>query len=68
MPLQAVFQKGMMSMDSKHSAIATRSVASGVVPSLEEVREIASQAARDVRTVPVYREVLADMETPVSVY
>jgi anthranilate synthase component 1 len=57
-----------MLMDSQHSAIAMQSAASDVVPSLEEVREIASQAAPGVHTVPVYREILADMETPVSVY
>lgn len=39
-----------------------------VVPSLEEVRQRASRAASDIRTIPVYREILADMETPVSVY
>lgn len=39
-----------------------------ITPSLAELREIAANAAPDVCTVPVYREVLADMETPVSVY
>lgn len=39
-----------------------------VTPTLEEVRAIAASAGEDIRTVPVYREVFADMETPVSVY
>ncbi len=39
-----------------------------VLPSLDEVRAIANAASDDIRTVPVYREVFADMETPVSVY
>lgn len=39
-----------------------------VMPGIDEVRQIASSAAADIRTVPVYREVFADMETPVSVY
>lgn len=46
----------------------TYMTAADIVPSLEELREIAAQATPDVCTVPVYREVLADMETPVSVY
>jgi anthranilate synthase component 1 len=39
-----------------------------VLPSLDEVRHIAESAADGIHTVPVYREVFADMETPVSVY
>lgn len=39
-----------------------------VSPSLEEVRQIAAESGDDIRTVPIYREVFADMETPVSVY
>lgn len=39
-----------------------------VLPSLDDVRTIASTASDDIRTIPVYREVFADMETPVSVY
>ncbi len=45
-----------------------RTAASGVTPTLEDVRSIAARPDRDFRTVPVYREVFADMETPVSVY
>lgn len=39
-----------------------------VSPSLDEVRAIAAESGEDIRTVPIYREVFADMETPVSVY
>lgn len=39
-----------------------------VSPSLDEVRKIAAQSSNGVQTAPVYREVFADMETPVSVY
>lgn len=53
-----------MSQALQHPRIA----ASGVTPTLDDVREIAGRAGRASRTVPVYREVFADMETPVSVY
>ena len=36
----------------------------GVYPSIEQARELAKRG----NLIPVYREVLADMETPVSVY
>ena len=39
-----------------------------VMPSLDDVRSIARSAGETINTVPVYREVFADMETPVSVY
>ena len=39
-----------------------------VTPSLSDVQRIASEAGEDIQTVPIYREVFADMETPVSVY
>lgn len=39
-----------------------------IVPSIDEVRRIAASTGPEIRTVPVYREILADMETPVSVY
>ncbi len=39
-----------------------------VSPTLDEVRQIAAESADDIRTIPIYREVFADMETPVSVY
>jgi anthranilate synthase component 1 len=50
------------------SAITPHRTAADIVPSLEEVRNIAAQAGEEIRTIPVYREILADMETPVSVY
>ena len=42
--------------------------AADVVPSLHELRQAAVRVAPGVRTIPVYREILADLETPVSVY
>ncbi len=39
-----------------------------VSPSLDEVRQIAAESSGDICTIPIYREVFADMETPVSVY
>lgn len=45
----------------------TRS-AQRISPTLAQVRDIAQAAESDVRTVPIYQEVFADMETPVSVY
>src|SRR5688572_14246831 len=39
-------------------------LAGAVYPSLEQARELAKRG----NLIPVYREVLADMETPVSVY
>jgi anthranilate synthase component 1 len=49
-------------------ATVHHSTAADVAPSLQELRQIAVRAASDVRTVPVYREIIADLETPVSVY
>jgi anthranilate synthase component I len=40
----------------------------GITPTLEAVREVAAIEGREFRTVPIYREVFGDMETPVSVY
>jgi len=39
-----------------------------LTPSLEEMREIARDAGPDVRTIPLYREIIADLETPASAY
>lgn len=39
-----------------------------VKPSLQELKSIVSTLDRSIRTIPIYREVLADLETPVSVY
>jgi anthranilate synthase component 1 len=44
------------------------SQAAGVTPTLDEVHDIAQRSTGEHRTVPVYREIFADMETPVSVY
>lgn len=49
-------------------ATMTRNMAVGITPTIDEVREIARRRGTTQRTIPVYREVLADMETPVSVY
>jgi len=46
----------------------SRQVGIDIRPSLAEVRHIASRAGADIRTIPIYRELLADLETPVSVY
>ena len=37
-------------------------------PSLDGVRAIVAAAGPEVRTVPIYREIIADLETPVSAY
>lgn len=49
-------------------ATMTRNMAVGITPTMDEVRDIARRSGTAQRTIPVYREVLADMETPVSVY
>lgn len=49
-------------------ATMTRNMAVGITPTMDEVRDIARLSGTAQRTIPVYREVLADMETPVSVY
>lgn len=43
-------------------------IASDISPSLDQVKEIAASTDANIRTIPVFREILADMETPVSVY
>jgi anthranilate synthase component 1 len=37
-------------------------------PSLDEVAALASDAAPDTRAIPIFREVMADLETPVSAF
>lgn len=37
-------------------------------PSLSEVERLAGERAESVRTIPVWREVMGDLETPVSAY
>jgi len=54
----------VMSVASEDS----RTVAVDIHPMLDELRSIAERAGSDIRTVPVFREILADLETPVSVY
>lgn len=39
-----------------------------IVPSLEDLRSRLHTLADGTRTVPIYREILADLETPVSAY
>lgn len=40
----------------------------GITPSFEAVEAIAAASGPAIRMIPVYRELLADLETPVSVY
>jgi len=49
------------------SNIRVRSERWSTRPSLEEVTEIARRSS-DIRAVPIFREVMADLETPVSAY
>ncbi|MEJ7900437.1 MAG: anthranilate synthase component I [Thermomicrobiales bacterium] len=47
----------------------TRSIRErGVVPTLEELRSRLHSLDAGTRTIPIYREILADLETPVSAY
>jgi anthranilate synthase component 1 len=46
---------------------ATQS-AQGISPSLDEVRDFVRRSDSSIRMVPIWREILADLETPVSVY
>ena len=39
-----------------------------LTPSLDEIRDWLASANPAVRTVPIYREIMADTETPVSAY
>ena len=41
---------------------------SATTPSLDEVRSLAAAAPDDVTTVPIFRELMADLETPVSAF
>lgn len=40
----------------------------GIVPTLEELRGRLPNLDKGMRTIPIYREILADLETPVSAY
>jgi len=55
-------------MGSQSVAQRPRHHTADVVPSLQDLRRIAVGAGAEVKTVPIYREILADLETPVSVY
>ncbi len=46
--------------------VARRSIET--TPSLETVRSIVAGGGDDIRTVPIYREIMADLETPVSAF
>jgi anthranilate synthase component 1 len=39
-----------------------------LIPSLDEIRAWRASAGHDIKTVPVYRELIADTETPVSAF
>lgn len=45
-----------------------QAAAQDITPSLEHLRTMCGSLGPDIKTVPVYREMLADLETPVSVY
>ncbi|HEU0165217.1 MAG TPA: chorismate-binding protein, partial [Thermomicrobiales bacterium] len=55
-------------MVAEVSSERSQGTAVDIQPSLAQVRTIAETVAPDIRTVPIYREILADLETPVSVY
>ncbi len=40
----------------------------GISPGIDEVRDIARTSEPSTRMIPIHREILADLETPVSVY
>lgn len=46
----------------------SRTVTEGIKPTLGDLRKRRPSWGPDVRTVPIYREILADLETPVSAY
>ena len=39
-----------------------------LTPSLDQIRDLVARGVGDATTVPIYRETLADLETPVSAY
>ncbi len=39
-----------------------------ITPTLDEVRSIVANGGSSLRTVPIYREIMADLETPVSAF
>lgn len=50
------------------STSAPQRIAADITPTLDQVKAFATSADAGIRTIPVFREILADMETPVSVY
>lgn len=48
--------------------VSTIPAAAGITPSFDTVSRIAAAADPGTRMIPIYRELLADLETPVSVY
>src|SRR5690348_5894716 len=39
-----------------------------LTPTLDQIRQIAADASAGARTVPIFRETMADLETPVSAF
>jgi anthranilate synthase component 1 len=60
-------EKAMVQTMTNGSRVRDRSGRWSLRPSLDEVRAFVADHP-DVRAVPVYREVMADVETPVSAY
>lgn len=53
---------------STHGSIIDLAAAADITPSLEHVQAMVGTLDSTIRTVPIFRELLADLETPVSVY
>jgi anthranilate synthase component 1 len=64
----------LLSSKGSRTAMVTQSVPTnaaqdiGITPSLEELKQVVRGISPDIRTIPIYREILADLETPVSAY
>lgn len=54
-----------MAVNMKHSS---KTVTEDIHPSLSNLKRRQSTWGPDIRMVPIYREILADLETPVSAY
>lgn len=50
------------------TSAGSRQAAIDIRPSLVEIRHAATKVHSKIRSIPIYRELLADLETPVSVY
>ncbi len=55
-------------MVARTTSAGSRQAAIDIRPSLVEIRHAAAKVHSEIRTIPIYRELLADLETPVSVY